>query len=228
MDGSRDAASQHNARVAFVADLVCPWCHIALHTLLPLLPRLGIELAWHPFLLDPGMTPAGIPRTIYLERRFGSLDAARAVQERIQRRGRELGLVFAFERIRRQPETSTAHALLLAAPAERRLGLARALFRAFFEEGADLGDVECLEELARASGCAPELARGARSADRLAAVRALHRRAVDAGIDGVPALLVPAVGVLAGAQPAEVFERFLELAVLFGRSSVPAQGRQAS
>lgn len=227
-DPSEDAASQQSLCVTLVADLVCPWCRIALATLTPLAARLGFAVRWAPFLLNPGLPPQGVPRRLYLERKFGSLETARMVERRVARRGRELGLDFAFERIVRQPDTTAAHALLHEAERRGLLSLtASRLFTAFFEDGADLGDRAVLAGLGEGLGLDAAALHEALSADRLARVRAEHRRAVARGIDGVPALLLPGVGVLAGAQPAEVVETFLEIGLLDARSVAP-QGRQGS
>lgn len=215
MDDVGFDAAQQTTKILFVADLACPWCRIALHTLEPLLARLGLALHWHPFLLNPNLPQDGVPRALYLERACGSSETARRVQARIQERGRALGLAFAFERIERQPNTTLAHALVLAAPYEHRFALARRLFAAFFEDGADLGDPRTLLSLAQASGMTIEAARGALEDEAWARVHSAHREAERIGIDGVPALVLPGVGMLAGAQPPEVFEGFLELAVLF-------------
>ncbi len=211
-----------------MADLVCPWCRIALHTLRPLLERLGYRLRWHPFLLNPGLPPQGVPWRLYLERKFGTIEAATVALRRVSRRGAAAGLHFAFERIARQPDTVPAQALLLEAQAEGRLiPLATALFDAFFEKGRDLADPALLEALALEAGLGPEAIAAAASPDRRAQVRAEHRRALARDIDGVPTYLVPGVGLLAGAQPAEVLEAFLELGLL-AAERVRAQGRQAS
>lgn len=223
-----DVAAQHGLSVTLVADLVCPWCRIALATLTPLAARLGFTVRWAPFLLNPGLPPQGVPRRLYLERKFGSLEAARMVERRVARRGRELGLDFAFDRIARQPDTTAAHALLHEG--ERRgllLPTATRLFTAFFEDGEDLGDRAVLARVAADVGLGVAGLAEALCADRLARVRAEHRRALARGIDGVPALLLPRVGVLAGAQPAEVVETFLEIGLLDARSVEP-QGRQGS
>lgn len=232
-DVGAPVAVQQRLAVTFVADLVCPWCRLALHTLLPVMDRLGYGLRWHPFLLNPGLPPEGVPRRLYLERKFGSLESAAAVLRRVARRGRQQGLEFDFARIVRQPDTVAAHALLLEAErAGRLVALALALFEGFFEQGADLSDRTLLAELARSVGLAPEAVQTALSPDRQAAVRAAHRRALAREIDGVPAFLVPGVGLLAGAQPEEALTAFLELglatAALDGGSGGAPQGRQGS
>lgn len=227
-DRSELAAPQQGPVVTLVADLVCPWCRIALHTLRPILERLGCGLRWHPFLLNPGLPPQGVPWRLYLERKFGTIEAASLALRRVSRRGAAVGLSFAFERITRQPDTVPAQALLLEARAEGRLiPLATALFDAFFAEGRDLADPALLEALALEAGLGREAIRAAASADRRAQVRAAHRRALAREIDGVPTYLVPGVGLLAGAQPAEVLEAFLELGLLAAERA-GTQGRQGS
>lgn len=233
MDSRAFLAVQHKLTVTFVADLVCPWCRLALHTLLPVAARLGYGLRWHPFLLNPGLPPEGVPRSLYLERKFGSSEAAAAVLRRVARRGRLQGLDFDFARIARQPDTVPAHALLLEAErAGRLVALALLLFEHFFERGTDLGDRTLLAELAGAAGLAPEAIQAAFSADRHAAVRAAHRRALAREIAGVPAFLLPGVGLLAGAQPEEALTAFLELGLAIAELDVTergaAQGRQGS
>ncbi|BCX18314.1 MAG: hypothetical protein KatS3mg117_1996 [Geminicoccaceae bacterium] len=228
-DDPGHVASQQKLVVTLVADLVCPWCRIAFHTLLPLAERMGFTILWDPFLLNPGMPPQGVARRLYLERKFGSLEAAAAALRRVVRRAAAERLAFAFDRIARQPDTVPAQALLLEAQdAGRLVPFATAAFRAFFEEGGDLGDPELLAALAEEAGLGPEARAAAASADRRARVRAAHKRALGRDIDGVPALLVPGVGVLAGAQPAEVFEGFLEIGLLAAAGARPAQGRQGS
>lgn len=234
MDTAEHAAPQQRLVVSFVADLVCPWCRIAFHTLLPLLDRLGCGLSWHPFLLNPGLPPQGVPRQLYLERKFGTAEAAAAMLRRVARRGQAQGLAFAFERIARQPDTVPAHALLLeAARAGRLVPLVLALFEGFFEGGRDLADRAVLTAAAAEAGLPAEMVAAAFSPDRHARVRAAHRRAVGRDIDGVPALLVPGAGLLAGAQPAEVFATFLEIGLLAQAPTGPRpaaadQGRQGS
>lgn len=231
MDPVEHVASQHPPVATLVADLVCPWCRLALHTLAPLLDRLGWSLAWHPFLLNPGLPPQGVPRRLYLERKFGTPEAAMAMLRRVARRGQVQGVAFAFERIERQPDTVAAHALLLeAAGAGRVVPLATALFRAFFEEGQDLSERATLRAAAATVGLAADAVEAAFSPDRQARVRAAHRRAVGRDIDGVPALLLPGLGVIAGAQPAEIFETFLETGLLARGRPAPVddQGRQGS
>lgn len=105
----------------------------------------------------------------------------------------------ALRRPRQVPPTVRAH--VAAAVAESAgLGAAwrEACYRAFWEDGADLGDLAVLRRLAEVSGCDPERVIAAASdRGRVAAFRRRSARRRREGVGGVPILdasgtLVPA------------------------------------
>lgn len=200
------AAASAPVQVRFVADLVCPWCYIAFARLGSLLGE--AEVTWHPFLLNPNLPPAGVARSRYVERKFGSLPRAQTLYRRIQEVGAREGIRFAFAEIRAQPNTVRAHGLVLAAAGAGRARLAASvLFRAFFEEGADIGDPAVLARVARGLGL-PDPAADAGLADRVAAS---HRAAAAFGINGVPITVLGGDHVIAGAQPVEALAGLIDL-----------------
>jgi predicted DsbA family dithiol-disulfide isomerase len=212
------------ARVRLVADLACPWCYIAFARLRRLLHHGPVELTWHPFLLNPYLPREGIPRAHYLERKFGSLAQAQGAARRIALAGAQERIRFVFGAMTRQPNTAAAHALVLTAAGHGRLvEAATALFRAFFEEGADIGSDETLQYIAATIGLPPSA--GLPMAERLAEVAAAHERAYALGINGVPVLVFGRDHLIAGAQPVEALEALLDLEryrELGTRKGVPA------
>jgi predicted DsbA family dithiol-disulfide isomerase len=208
--------------VRVVADLACPWCYVGLHRLLTLAPREPFRLVWHPFLLNPHLPAGGVPRPLYLERKFGGPAQADAVHRRAAAMAAAQGLELRLDRIRVQPDTRLAHAVLLEAGA-RLPELALALFAAFFRDGSDLGDPEALAVLGNRLGF--RLPEPADAAERVAA---LHDAACRAGIDGVPVFVFGEDHVIAGAQPAECLEAMLRLERCRVSGAGAAQGRQAS
>lgn len=192
--------------VRVVADLACPWCYVGLHRLLALAPREPFRLVWHPFLLNPHLPPGGVPRPLYLERKFGGVAQADAVYRRAAATAAAQGLELRLDRLRVQPDTRLAHAVLLEAAGPRLPELALALLAAFFRDGIDLGDPAALACVgARAGFAVPEPAAAA------VRVGAMHEAACRAGIDGVPVFLFGEDHVIAGAQPAECLEAMLRL-----------------
>ena len=198
--------------VCFVADLVCPWCYIAFTRLQRVVAAAGAALSWHPFLLNPHLPPRGVARIHYLERRFGSVAQAHGVHRRVVQIGDREGIPFAFGAIRAQPNTIAAHALVLAAAGHgRELEAAATLFRAFFANGADIGNAEVLARIGAELGLAVEEIANAAGATAADSVAAAHQRAFAWGIAGVPVCIFGDDHVIAGAQPPEVLEALLDL-----------------
>jgi predicted DsbA family dithiol-disulfide isomerase len=214
--------------ITFVADLVCPWCYIAFVRLQRVLAGSAATLAWHPFLLNPYLPARGVPRRLYLERKFGSVTQAHGVHRRAVEAGAKEGIDFAFGAITAQPNTIQAHALVLAAARRGRgSAVASALFRAFFVDGADLGSDELLARVARQVGLVAGSV-GELTAPELERVRLAHEQAHALGIAGVPVCRFGTNHLIAGAQPEEVLAALLDLESYRLASADEGQGRQAS
>ncbi len=71
--------------------------------------------------------------------------------------GETLGIHFDFAKLEQVPDTREAHRLVaLAAREEKQSEVADAIFRAFFEQGRDIGSHSVIEEVAQESGLAPD------------------------------------------------------------------------
>ncbi|MFY2763138.1 DsbA family oxidoreductase [Arenimonas sp. MALMAid1274] len=203
-------------RIDFVSDVVCPWCAIGLASLEQALHRLqrevDVELHVQPFELNPKMAPEGEDIAAHLQAKYG-LDEAQlaANQERIRARGAELGVVFDTSRRRRIHNTFDAHRLLHWAGEEgRQLELKRALLQAYFTEGRDVSDHATLVQIATGAGLPAERARAILASDEFAAeVRTVEQFFQQAGITGVPAIIIERKHLISGGQPPEVFEQAL-------------------
>src|ERR687888_496270 len=102
-------------QIDIISDVICPWCFIGkrrLERALALRPELAATLSWRAFQLNPDMPANGIPRELYLSVRFGSARRAEEAHEAVSRAGRAEGIDFAFDRIRRTPNTLRAHRLM--------------------------------------------------------------------------------------------------------------------
>ncbi len=208
-------------QIEVVFDLVCPWCYLGTRRLRRALrarPDILAEIQWRPFLLNPDIPAAGLPRQEFLTRKFGGEERARRLHATIAELGRAEGVPFRFDRIRRMPSSLDAHRLVRYAARE---GLADAivdtLFHAYFAEGADLGHGDTLVHLAARIGLEPSGAHrfldGGAEAD---AVHAENLRAHRLGINGVPCFLIGGRHAIAGAQEPEVLERLIDVALVEG------------
>jgi len=185
------------------SDLVCPWCYLGKRRLEAALrerPRLTAALRWRPFELNPDLPPGGADRREYLTRKFGDAARLRAVHERLVALGRAAGIAYRFEDIGRVPNTRPAHALVALAGA-RQDAVVDGLFRAYFEDGRDLGDVAVLGAVAAAAGLELDgLPARLAAGELLAAVEADEREAARLGIGGVPFFVFAGRWAVSGAQ----------------------------
>jgi predicted DsbA family dithiol-disulfide isomerase len=205
-------------QIEVVSDVACPWCAIGVSALDRALARIGNELGpidvqMQPFELNPSMPPEGADATQYLSAKYGIGPEQIAVNRaRIVERGATEG--FTFGARTHVWNTFDAHRLLALAGAEgapgAQLKLKRALLAAYHGEGRNISDRDVLIELATAAGLPPERAREVlESAEFTTEVREAERFWQEAGITGVPAVIINRKHLISGGQPAAVFEQAL-------------------
>ena len=203
-------------QIEIFSDVVCPWCYIGkrrferAHTARP---HTGLAVTWRAFQLNPEMPADGIDRQRYLELKFGGGDQAGQVYHRIAAAGAEEGIDFAFDRIRRTPNTVNAHRLVRwARQQDRQDEVVESLFQAYFLEGLDIGDRDNLAEIAALAGLDRADARA--FLDSVEGVREVldeTRLAYNSGITGVPCFIVDRKYAISGAQEPEAFFPLLDL-----------------
>ena len=140
---------------------------------------------WLPFQLNPDLPETGIARSEYLQRKFGNPNRSYASVAAV---GASVGIPFAFDRVKVQPNTVNAHRLMHYADQKGRQDeMAEELFRAYFIEGANLTDPDTLADIAARAGFEREALAAylAGDADR-ELVQAADVEARNAGIGGVP------------------------------------------
>ena len=201
--------------IEIVFDTICPWCfigHKRLKRALAVWPDLDISLSWRPYLLNPDMPAAGMSRSEYLARKFGSKCRARRIYDAIAEAGHAEGITFAFDQIRRTPNTLESHRLVQWAVGSEQTHLVERLFDAYFLEGADLGDRMTLSGLAEDIGLDSEAVAAYLDSDaNIELIHAENLRAHRAGISGVPCFTLNNRYAIAGAQEAEVLLRMFYL-----------------
>ncbi len=201
------------------SDPICPWCFIGkrrLEAAQALRPQAAIQVRWRAFQLNPDMPPDGLDRAEYLRIKFGGGTRVRDVYDHIGRIGAQVGIDFAFDRIQRTPNTLDAHRLIRHAQTvapQRTDALVERLFRAYFLEGRDIGDLDTLAALAGEGGLDPDAVQEMLDAedyiDEIAAEDDFARRS---GIAGVPCFIVAGRYALSGAQEPESFLPLIDVA----------------
>jgi predicted DsbA family dithiol-disulfide isomerase len=203
--------------VDIVSDTICPWCYIGkrrFERALDVSGRNDVALSWRPFQLNPDMPAEGMSRDDYVRAKFGGGDRPRQIYQAIADSGREAGIEFQFSRIRRTPNTILSHRLIYwSSKNERQDETVGELFKAYFEEGLDIGELDTLVDIAQRAGLDGQATRhfliseGGRQ--EVVASDVYARRL---GINGVPCFIVNRKYAVSGAQPPSAFVEVFNLA----------------
>jgi predicted DsbA family dithiol-disulfide isomerase len=203
--------------IDIVSDVICPWCFIGKRRLgraLEQRPDLTVSVTWRAFQLNPDMPEGGMARADYLAAKFGNSAHAGRIYAAITAAGAGENIAFAFDRIRRTPNTRDAHRLIRYATLHGKAdALVETLFSAYFEQGRDIGNQAILADIAAESGfdraaAAKWLAGETALADVLGEDRSARRL----GISGVPCFILDGGYSISGAQEPEFFFPLFDLA----------------
>jgi predicted DsbA family dithiol-disulfide isomerase len=198
--------------IQVVSDVVCPFCLIGgarLDQALAALPEVDAEVHYLPFQLDPTTPKEGRDLRAHLKAKYGSDPTP--MFARVEAMARESGIALDFTKVRRSVNTLHAQTFLRLAEDTHQRALAKALFEAYFFEGADINDDNVLVAIAINHGFSEAKAREllsdeAAHQETLADASALAKQ----GISGVPFFIFSRVGsdepghAISGAQPVAV------------------------
>jgi predicted DsbA family dithiol-disulfide isomerase len=198
-------------RIDIVSDVVCPWCYLGkarLEAALKDLPDIEADVHWRPYQLDPTIPRTGVDRKAYMEAKFGPGPGLAEAHARLTAFGKELGLAFAFDAIKISPNTMNAHRLIRWA-AQAGPGMqnkvVNLLFKAYFEQGKDIGDASVLTEIAKSAGMDEAIVTTLLPTDaEEAGVIGEIAQAKQLGISGVPCFIIDQKYAVSGAQTPDI------------------------
>ena len=197
--------------IEIYSDVVCPWCYIGKRRLERALDQLNgaarARITWRPYQLNPTIPEDGMDRTTYLAAKFGSLDAFRQMEEHVLSAGAAERIPFALEKVARTPNTFLAHRLMWYAEQQGcQDAVVESLFRGYFTEGADIGSVPVLGQLAGRAGLDAAVVESfLHSEEGATEVKAEETVGHRLGIRGVPYFVINGSISISGAQPPDIF-----------------------
>lgn len=202
------------------SDIACPWCFIGKRRLFEILGRDAnadeIHITWRAFLLQPGLPEEGLPAREFFRQKFGSDAAVQSAFDRVAKVGQTVGINFNFDAMKVAANTKLAHrAIKVCSAMGEGSAATEALFRAHFEDGANVGlmaDVLAALERHQVPVDVAEAEAALRTGAGSDAVDGDVARAAALGVGGVPLFLAPGPkGLLAveGAQSPEVLALLL-------------------
>jgi len=211
-------------RIDVVSDVVCPWCFIGKHRLekaLALKPDIAVEVHWRPFFLNDWIPREGISREQYLTTKFGSPERYKGIAQRVTAAAAAEGLVYAADKVKRQPNTLDCHRLIRWAEGIGKAAeMKQRLMDLYFTQGADLTDRETLVQAAADVGLDADSVRAQLASDQdVAQVEQDAQSAKQAGIEGVPCFIIGGKFAISGAQAPEELAEAIERMAKTGEAS---------
>jgi len=200
-------------QVDLVSDFVCPWCWLGYkqfaHAAKGAKP--GPAMTFRPYMLDPTVPDEGQDYREYMTAKFGSdsKDRFKESRARLEEIGAKYGINFDFSAITRRPNSLNAHRLLKWAQGQDTgEAVAEAIFRAYHEDGQDIGDLDVLVGIGEDAGLDGALIRDllAGDEDKLAIQQEImFFRGL--GISGVPTFIYNGQFAVQGAQEPDAHKR---------------------
>ncbi len=196
-------------KITLFSDFICPFCYIGFHTLQKMQREFDLEVAWRGFQIHPDWPATGISA----DKVYGAQgsDSRKAAWERISSMATEIGLDM------RPPSVLTNSYNALAA-CEYAIASGRGeqfeerVYRAYFHDGSNIGDVEVLKNLASDIGLDAEQVAEATTAPAIQLK--LKNNALVAhqhGVSGVPTFFIGNYP-LVGAQSVDTMRKILSRA----------------
>ncbi len=198
-----------------VSDVICPWCYLGKRRLDRALDMLGdvpVTVAYRPFLLDPSIPPEGVTRSEYMAAKFPDPDVARRGATALKEYGLAEGIAFAFDKIKRTPNTMDAHRLIRWSRSQgQQPAVVERLFHVYFQKGEDIGDRDVLLSVAKDCGMDVVLVGDLLNGDAdkkkiFDEVKHFYKL----GVNGVPTFILNRQYGMVGAQDVDVLVEMIE------------------
>ncbi len=212
---SNNLPNNQPIRIDVVSDVVCPWCFIGKHRLeaaLKLKPGIAVEVRYRPYFLNDWIPREGISREDYLTKKFGSPERYKSIAQRVGAAAAEEGLVYASDKMKRQPNTLDCHRLIHWADGMGKAAeMKQKLMDLYFTQGADLTEHETLVKAAADVGLdAGDIRTRLASEQDVKQIEQEALSAKEVGIEGVPCFIFGGKFAVSGAQSPEYLADAIE------------------
>jgi predicted DsbA family dithiol-disulfide isomerase len=195
-------------KITVFSDYICPFCYIGIETLRKVQPEAPpFTLEWKGFQIHPEYPATGIPTEQRIAQ-YGQ-ERYRAIWRNILSLAEGIGLQM-------NPPPLLTDSLMALEATEYAKGqgkeeaFSRAVYRAYFQEGKNIGDIEVILSLAESVGLASQGVQDhLKDGTYLARIQSFHQEARALGVSGVPTFIVGPAQIV-GAQAPGVFVSMLK------------------
>lgn len=199
-------------KVEVWSDIMCPFCYIGKRHYEKALTQFAnkddVEIVWKSFQLDPD-APEHYTKNVddYLAERKGvNREQAVAMNQQVTQMAKNAGLDYHFEKAVIANSFKAHRVIQLAKTKGLGDAIEERLFRAYFTEGKNFGDIQTLIELGKEIGLSETEVNKALHNDEYAyRVKQDIQEAQEIGVRGVPFFVFNRRYAVSGAQPADAF-----------------------
>jgi len=195
-------------RLTIFSDYICPFCFIGTQRADRLAEEFPIEVIWKGLEIHPEVPPQGIPLNRFTP------DVITTLETQVRLLAKEIGL-----EIKMPEKLSSSHLALLGAEYAREHGRLEdyhaMVFKAYFQEMKDIGDIDTLVELwAHLDDDSLPFREALMTEKHASRLQSSIAEAHSLGINAVPAFVFPDGTVIMGAQPYHTLQSAAEKALL--------------
>ncbi len=190
-------------------DTVCPWCRIGKKHLSDAISKWDgepVTIRYRTFFLDPFLPKEGKPFREHMEATKGGPQIVSQMIQHVTNAGKASGVHFNFDMVAFMPNTRVSHTLIKLAPDHLASDLVESIYRAYFEEGLDIGSIDVLVSIGTSHGLDPDRLRQQLESDTMQKeIEEDLELARQLEITGVPFFVIDNQLALSGAHPVETF-----------------------
>ncbi len=203
-------------------DTVCPWCRIGKKHLFDALSQIQqpANIRWHPFLLDNTIPPSGYEFRSFMRNRKNIEETElQQMFDYTQKAGEAAGVKLDFNKISLAVNTTLSHQLIALAPENIKNDIVEAIYKAYFEDNLNIGDIEIIIAIGTAHQLNPTELRRQLTDD--AAIDKILAESIFArlnNITSVPFFIVNNKVQINGSHSVEVFVQAFNRATLLETS----------
>jgi predicted DsbA family dithiol-disulfide isomerase len=183
--------------------------------------EIAANIRWHPFLLDNTVPASGYEFRSFMRTRknIGETELQQMF-DYAQKAGEAAGVKLDINKISLAVNTTLSHQLIAIAPENIKNDIVEAIYKAYFEENLNLGDIEVIIAIGKAHKINPTELRSQLTDD--AAVDKILAESIFArlnNISSVPFFIINNQVKIDGSHSVEVFVQALNRATLLETSS---------
>lgn len=214
-------SKKDKVKVEIWSDVMCPFCYIGKrnfeHALASFNEKENVVIEWKSFQLDPTVPhDLQFEGDIYqylAEKKGWSYEQSVQVHQQVVEMAAGVGLTYDFSKAK--PANSLRAHLLIQLAKSKGLddAMEEALFKAYFTDGKDFGDVQELKLLGLEIGLSEiDMDMALQSEKFIDQVTTDIQEGQQLGLTGVPFFVIDRKFAISGAQPPEIFTQVLEKA----------------